>query len=56
MARRQSGTRPKSLVEFIIEAIDEVAPGRGREVYMTGFEHYSVDAAERAHGPHGCAS
>ena len=31
---------PKSLVEFIMEAINEVAPGRGREIYHLGFNRW----------------
>jgi len=32
---------PKSLITFIIEAIDEVAPGRGVETYWLAFPRFN---------------
>jgi hypothetical protein len=40
----------RSLVQFIMEAIDEVAPGRGAEIYWLAFRHFEdyVAANRRA--------
>ena len=38
--------QPKSLHEFLIEAINEVAPGRGREIYWRGFLRYENRVAK----------
>jgi hypothetical protein len=40
-------TRPKPFVAFIIEAIDEVAPGRGAETYWRAFHRMEKYAAAR---------
>jgi hypothetical protein len=37
---RVDKTHPKSLVAFIMEAIDEVATGQGERVYWLAFERY----------------
>jgi hypothetical protein len=38
MKRRKD--HPKSLVESIMEAIDEAVPGRGAEIYWLAFHRY----------------
>ena len=43
---RGSKAHPQSLVDFIMAAIDEVAPGRGREIYWNGWCRFS-EALER---------
>jgi hypothetical protein len=40
-------THPKSLVEFIMEAIDEVAPGRGAEIYWLAFRRFNEYVEQR---------
>ena len=44
---RSTRTHPKSLVSFIVEAIDEVAPGQGERVYWLAFERFQADVANR---------
>jgi hypothetical protein len=41
---------PKSLVNFIIEAIDEVSPGRGVDTYWLAFRRFTeyVEQKHRA--------
>jgi hypothetical protein len=45
---RSRGARdPKSFSEFIMEAIDEVAPGRGAGIYWLAFRRFNEDGARR---------
>ena len=41
-------TRPKNLVQFIVEAIEEVAPGRGREIYECALQRFDAYTAARS--------
>jgi hypothetical protein len=45
--RRSARKQPKSLVECIVEAIDEAVPGRGAEIYRRGFQHFYGDVEAR---------
>jgi hypothetical protein len=54
-AKRSDRTHPKSLVEFIIESIEEVAPGRGREIYFQAFERFEAYSAARVIRERRCA-
>jgi hypothetical protein len=48
--QRNNRKHPKSLVEFVMEAIEEAAPGRGAEIYWLGFRRFYqyVEAQQRA--------
>lgn len=39
--------KPLSFVQFIMEAIEEVAPNLGEEVYWRAFDRYEKYAADR---------
>jgi hypothetical protein len=45
MSARIDKTHPKSFVAFIVEAIDEVAPGQGERVYWLAFERFQESVA-----------
>ena len=45
--KRSDRTHPKSLFDFIVEAIEEVAPGCGRETYYRAFRRFEAYAAAR---------
>jgi hypothetical protein len=45
--KAKSRNHPKSLVHFIMAAIDEVVPGRGAEIYWQAFNRFNEYSALR---------
>lgn len=46
--RSRRSRDPKSWVEFIIEAIEEAVPGRGKEIFSLAWNRWQDYTAERA--------